>query len=177
MSYYDAETQTYTQGWDDIYFVVFWIVIITGARVAVMDYIFRPLARAGGVGSKKTEIRFAEQGWLIVYYSVFWTLGMVSASYPSAEFLLDCSMIMWLTSLVSHVQLRLLVESQGDVDPFSNAQYNRHNEMVLLGTICILGAATSGRECRGEEIGLLAICCPPRFYELLDVHQLRFLPD
>jgi acyl-CoA-dependent ceramide synthase len=97
MSYYDAETQTYTQGWDDIYFVMFWVVIITGARVAVMDYVLRPLARAGGVGTKKTEIRFAEQGWLIVYYSVFWTLGMVSANHSTNQNLLYCSMNTWLT--------------------------------------------------------------------------------
>jgi acyl-CoA-dependent ceramide synthase len=103
MSYYDAESQTYTQGWDDLYFVMFWIVIITGARVAVMDYVFRPLARAGGVESKKTEIRFAEQGWLIVYYSVFWTLGMVRASLTIIESVLHFSMTLLLTSSVSYV--------------------------------------------------------------------------
>jgi hypothetical protein len=77
MSYYHAEAQNYTQGWEDAYFVLFWIIVITGARVAVMDYMLKPIARFGGIRSKKTETRFAEQGWLVVYYSLFWTLGMV----------------------------------------------------------------------------------------------------
>jgi acyl-CoA-dependent ceramide synthase len=85
MSYYDASTQTYTQGWDDAYFVLFWIIVVTGVRVAVMDYLLMPLARLGGVESKKTEIRFAEQGWLVVYYSLFWTLGMVCTLYSNSR--------------------------------------------------------------------------------------------
>lgn len=78
MSYYNAAEDNYTQGWDDAYFVVFWVVIITGLRVAVMDHILMPFAQWQGIESKKGRVRFAEQGWSLLYYLLFWTLGMVS---------------------------------------------------------------------------------------------------
>jgi very-long-chain ceramide synthase len=79
MSYYHPAQNNYTQGWDDMYIVVFWIVALTGIRVAVMDYILKPIAQYGGIYSKKSQTRFAEQGWLCVYASFFWSLGMVGA--------------------------------------------------------------------------------------------------
>jgi acyl-CoA-dependent ceramide synthase len=81
MSYYNPIQKNYTQGWDDMYFVATWITVITGLRVAVMDYMLKPIARYGGVHSKKSQIRFAEQGWLFCYYLVFSPLGMVGASF------------------------------------------------------------------------------------------------
>ncbi|KAI9676122.1 MAG: sphingosine N-acyltransferase lag1 [Caeruleum heppii] len=56
--------------------VFYWIILFTGLRAGVMDFILLPLARWGGVGSKKGRIRFAEQAWLLLYYGVFWSLGM-----------------------------------------------------------------------------------------------------
>jgi acyl-CoA-dependent ceramide synthase len=85
MSYYNPIQRNYTQGWDDMYFVVTWITVITGLRVAVMDYMLKPIARYGGVHSKKSQTRFAEQGWLFCYYSVFSPLGMVSAGFTSTH--------------------------------------------------------------------------------------------
>jgi len=77
MSYYNPVEKNYTQGWDDMYVVCFWIVALTGIRVAVMDYVLKPIARYGGIDSKKSQTRFAEQGWLCVYATFFWSLGMV----------------------------------------------------------------------------------------------------
>ncbi|OCK85237.1 longevity assurance proteins LAG1/LAC1 [Lepidopterella palustris CBS 459.81] len=76
LSYYDAASGLYTSGIDDLSFVAFWIVVFTGLRAAVMDYILHPLASLGGIRTKKERVRFAEQAWLLIYYSVFWTLGM-----------------------------------------------------------------------------------------------------
>jgi acyl-CoA-dependent ceramide synthase len=58
--------------------VFYWIVVFTGLRAAVMDYILMPIAKKGGVKKERDQTRFAEQAWLLVYYSVFWTLGVVS---------------------------------------------------------------------------------------------------
>lgn len=80
IAYHNPTTDLYGKGEDDIYFVFFWIVMFTFLRATAMDYIFTPLARRGGVSTKKGLIRFAEQAWLLVYYSVFWTLGMVCHS-------------------------------------------------------------------------------------------------
>jgi very-long-chain ceramide synthase len=60
-------------------------VIFTGLRVATMDYVLDPLARSGGIKSKKGLDRFKEQGWLIVYYSGSWALGTVGMIWKSLK--------------------------------------------------------------------------------------------
>lgn len=77
MSYYNPETKMYGCGTDDLPFVLLWSVIFTGVRVAVMEYLLDPLARLGGIRTKKGLDRFKEQAWLIVYYTGSWSLGMV----------------------------------------------------------------------------------------------------
>lgn len=57
--------------------VGFWIIVFTGLRAAVMDYVLIPFAQKGGIGKRKAQIRFAEQAWLFLYYTLFWSLGMV----------------------------------------------------------------------------------------------------
>ncbi|KAL2350100.1 TLC domain-containing protein [Cryomyces antarcticus] len=76
LSYYDASSGLYVQGWDDFCLVSLWIVVFTGLRAAVMDYVLIPFARWGGIEKKKARIRFAEQAWLFLYYVMFWSLGM-----------------------------------------------------------------------------------------------------
>jgi acyl-CoA-dependent ceramide synthase len=77
MSYYNPETDMYGCGTDDLPFVLLWTVIFTGVRVAVMEYMLDPLARLGGIRTKKGLDRFKEQAWLIIYYTASWSLGMV----------------------------------------------------------------------------------------------------
>jgi acyl-CoA-dependent ceramide synthase len=58
--------------------VVSWVMVFTGLRVAMMDFVLKPLAKAGGVLSKKGHIRFAEQAWLLCYDSTSFSIGFVS---------------------------------------------------------------------------------------------------
>ncbi|KAB8527769.1 hypothetical protein FH972_025422 [Carpinus fangiana] len=76
LSYYDPETQRYTQGPDDFFFVASWIFVFTGLRAGVLTYVLLPFAQSQGITSLKKKVRFAEQAWLLLYYSVFWPLGM-----------------------------------------------------------------------------------------------------
>ncbi|KAJ9625769.1 Sphingosine N-acyltransferase lag1 [Taxawa tesnikishii (nom. ined.)] len=76
LSYLDPQSGLYTQGWDDLRFVAFWIVIFTGLRAGTMDYILIPYAQWAGIHKRKAKIRFAEQAWLLIYYAVFSPLGM-----------------------------------------------------------------------------------------------------
>jgi acyl-CoA-dependent ceramide synthase len=80
MSYYNPATNKYGCGTDDLPFVVLWTILFTGMRVVVMEYLLDPLARLGGIKSRKGLNRFKEQGWLIVYYTSSWSLGMVRAN-------------------------------------------------------------------------------------------------
>jgi very-long-chain ceramide synthase len=78
LAYYDPDLGLYAKGADDIYVVVYWIVLFTGLRAAAMDYVFKPWAERGGVPSKKGRVRFAEQAWQMLYYGIFWSIGFVS---------------------------------------------------------------------------------------------------
>jgi very-long-chain ceramide synthase len=79
LSYYDHESGRYALGWNDLCLVFYWIIIFTGLRVAVMEYVFIPLARRAGIARKKLRTRFAEQAWIYLYTVPFWTLGMVGS--------------------------------------------------------------------------------------------------
>ncbi|RDW66901.1 hypothetical protein BP5796_09650 [Coleophoma crateriformis] len=76
LSYLNPESGEYCSGWNDAWMVFFWIVVFTGLRASVMDYILEPLARRGGVETRRNQTRFAEQAWLGIYYCVFWPIGM-----------------------------------------------------------------------------------------------------
>ena len=41
-----------------------------------MDYVLAPLARRGGIRTKKGLVRFQEQAWLVCYCVCSWSLGM-----------------------------------------------------------------------------------------------------
>ena len=77
LSYYNPPSGKYTLGWDDLPLVFYWIIVFTGLRAAVMDYMLEPLAHAAGIEKKKGKVRFAEQAWGFLYGTAFWSLGMV----------------------------------------------------------------------------------------------------
>jgi len=89
LSHYQPSKGLYVQGWDDIYYVIGSAIGFTAVRAVAIDWIFRPIARYGGL-KRKPSIRFAEQAWLLVYYGFFWSFGMVS--FPlSFKWALACS--------------------------------------------------------------------------------------
>ncbi|KAJ5542048.1 hypothetical protein N7535_004466 [Penicillium sp. DV-2018c] len=75
LSYYNASTNSYLQGWDDVYFVISAAIALTGIRAIVIEWILQPLARASGL-KRKQSIRIAEQGWQAMYYSFIWGVGL-----------------------------------------------------------------------------------------------------
>ena len=80
LAYYDASTESYGRGRDDIYYVVFWVLIFTGVRALVMQEILSPFACWAGIRKKKARVRFSEQAWLLIYYTCSWSVGVVSLS-------------------------------------------------------------------------------------------------
>lgn len=77
LSYYNAKTNQYATGQKDLCFVGFWIVLLTGMRAALMEYMLAPLAKRWGISTKKQQTRFAEQAWMIIYYNISWPIGLV----------------------------------------------------------------------------------------------------
>ncbi|CAH0018053.1 unnamed protein product [Clonostachys rhizophaga] len=76
LCYQNPETGDYGVGFDDAYFISMCIVLFTGLRAAVMEYVLAPLAKVQGISKRKLLTRFTEQSWLIVYYSFFWPMGV-----------------------------------------------------------------------------------------------------
>ncbi|KAF4974969.1 hypothetical protein FZEAL_8180 [Fusarium zealandicum] len=76
LSYYNSQSGEYRIGFDDAYFITFCIVLFTGLRAAIMEYVLAPIGRLQGITNRKSLTRFSEQAWLMVYYSVFWPWGV-----------------------------------------------------------------------------------------------------
>ncbi|KIV91354.1 hypothetical protein PV10_05900 [Exophiala mesophila] len=76
ISYYNPATGTFALGWDDVFFIFYWLVVFTGLRCSVMDYILTPLASTLGLKKRKPKVRFSEQAWILIYYSMSWATGI-----------------------------------------------------------------------------------------------------
>lgn len=76
LSYCEPTGDRYHRGWDDFFFISFWIVLLTAIRAVFMEYILTPLASSGGIRKRKTRTRIAEQGWLFLYHTTSWCVGM-----------------------------------------------------------------------------------------------------
>jgi very-long-chain ceramide synthase len=86
LSHHNEGTNRYALGWDDSLFVCFWIVLLTGLRAGVIDYILIPLAAWAGIDKKKAKVRFAEQAWLICHHGTSWSCGVVSVQNGFTSF-------------------------------------------------------------------------------------------
>ena len=86
ISYYNPSTGNFALGWDDIFFVFYWIIVFTGARCAIMDYILSPLAVLLGITKKKAKVRFAEQAWIVLYSGLFCSVGFYIYSHSDYFF-------------------------------------------------------------------------------------------
>ncbi|KAJ5501606.1 TRAM1-like protein [Penicillium expansum] len=75
LSYYNESSNSYVQGWDDVYFVISAAIAITGIRAIAIEWFMQPLARACGL-KRKQSVRIAEQGWQAMYYSFIWGVGL-----------------------------------------------------------------------------------------------------
>jgi very-long-chain ceramide synthase len=77
LSHYNSNTGKYAAGLDDFYFITFYVVLFTGLRAALMEYVLALLARRWGISKKKEATRFSEQGCILTYYTFCCPLGMV----------------------------------------------------------------------------------------------------
>ncbi|KAI1500744.1 TLC domain-containing protein [Biscogniauxia marginata] len=86
LSHYNHDTGKYAAGYDDVYFMAFFVVVLTGLRAGFMEFVLASLARRWGISKAKQITRFCEQAWMLMYYSVSWPLGMY-IYYKSPHFL------------------------------------------------------------------------------------------
>ncbi|KAL8383423.1 hypothetical protein RB595_006940 [Gaeumannomyces hyphopodioides] len=87
LSYYNPRTGLYAVGMDDLCFVAFLVLVLTGLRAGLMQHILSPLAQWLGATGTRQRTRFAEQGWMFLYYLCFWPLGLYL--YASSPYFLN----------------------------------------------------------------------------------------
>jgi hypothetical protein len=83
LSYYNESSNSYVQGWNDVYFVISAAIALTGIRAIAIEWFLQPLARACGL-KRKQSLRLAEQGWQAMYYSFIWGVGLVRLAHVSS---------------------------------------------------------------------------------------------
>ena len=138
LSYASQTDQTYKQGFDDVYFVIAWVVNFTALRAISIDWILRPAAKHLGV-ARKSHLRFAEQGWLVLYYGTFWTLGMVCPPRSPSPTMYRGDLDSYTGTAASLGQFALLAEQPGHMDQLACKRNVRYIQMVLPRPIGILG--------------------------------------
>ncbi|MCJ1354040.1 MAG: sphingosine N-acyltransferase lag1 [Icmadophila ericetorum] len=82
LPYYEAPGR-YSQGFNDVFFVLGWLVLLTNIRAVIIASLYELIRRFRLVPSK-ARTRFAEQGWLLFYDGISFSMGMyliVSSSY------------------------------------------------------------------------------------------------
>lgn len=90
LQYFNATTKAYGAGFDDVYFVLFTVVLLTGLRAAAMEYFLAPFAKHMGLRKKKEVTRFSEQAWLVIYCCTFWSIGFVRTHHHVLPFFSNC---------------------------------------------------------------------------------------
>ncbi|GLI78628.1 hypothetical protein PoHVEF18_006948 [Penicillium ochrochloron] len=75
LSYHDPASNTYVQGWNDVYFVASATLALTAIRAIVIEWVIQPLGRSLGL-KRKAALRLAEQGWQVLYYGFIWSIGL-----------------------------------------------------------------------------------------------------
>ncbi|KAJ5665654.1 uncharacterized protein N7477_008102 [Penicillium maclennaniae] len=94
LSYYDAATNSYVQGWNDVYFVVSAVLALIAIRAIAIEWILQPLARRAGL-KRKGAVRLAEQGSQALYYGFIWGVGLYLWKNSQYWFDLDAIWDQW----------------------------------------------------------------------------------
>lgn len=77
LPYYDPLTGKYSHGFNDIYYVAAFTIVLTAMWATAVHWVLEPMALQMGL-SKGNARRFAEQAWMGIYYLSMWILGLVS---------------------------------------------------------------------------------------------------
>jgi len=86
----------YDIGFDDIYYVINWVISLTFLRSFIMQYILSPCAfKFFKIRSTNARIRFAEQGWSFIYYSSSFLYGIYLYYHSPYYFNVDNIYIGW----------------------------------------------------------------------------------
>ncbi|KZW04214.1 longevity assurance proteins LAG1/LAC1 [Exidia glandulosa HHB12029] len=82
-----ADGLFYRKGYNDLWFIAYWVIVMSFIRLFWTVYVFHPLARHYGIHNEGKVIRFGEQGYAVVYFTVMGSFGLhVMSQLPTWYF-------------------------------------------------------------------------------------------
>lgn len=80
-------TVSYIKGYNDLWFLAYWVVCFSFIRLFWTVYVFHPMARYYGIRNQGKIIRYGEQGYAVVYFTVMGSFGLyVMSQLPTWYF-------------------------------------------------------------------------------------------
>lgn len=77
----------YRKGYNDLFFLAYWVICFSFIRLFWTVYVFHPMARYFGIRSEGKIFRFGEQGYAVVYFTAMGSLGLyVMSELPTWYF-------------------------------------------------------------------------------------------
>lgn len=73
-----GDTLRYQKGYDDLWFVAYYLVVLSCVRQTTTLHIFKPFARWWGITNQRKQDRFIEQAYALLYWGLAGAFGVVS---------------------------------------------------------------------------------------------------
>ncbi|CDU26357.1 related to longevity-assurance protein LAG1 [Sporisorium scitamineum] len=80
----DSHQARYQKGYNDLLFLVFYVIVFSFLRQSTTLYIFKPFAKRWGIKSESKQARFTEQGYAVLYWGSAAALGLYVMSFQDS---------------------------------------------------------------------------------------------
>ncbi|GAK65825.1 longevity assurance proteins LAG1/LAC1 [Moesziomyces antarcticus] len=80
----DSLEARYQKGYNDLLFLVFYVIVFSFLRQSTTLYIFKPFAKWWGIKSESKQARFTEQGYAVLYWGSAAALGLYVMSFQDS---------------------------------------------------------------------------------------------
>ncbi|PWY99454.1 LAG1-domain-containing protein [Testicularia cyperi] len=74
----------YQKGYNDLLFLVFYVIVFSFLRQSTTLYIFKPFAKWWGIKSETKQARFTEQGYAVLYWGCAAAMGLYVMSFQDS---------------------------------------------------------------------------------------------
>ena len=80
----DSMEARYQKGYNDLLFLVFYVIVFSFLRQSTTLYVFKPFAKWWGMKSETKQARFTEQGYAVLYWGSAAALGLYVMSFQDS---------------------------------------------------------------------------------------------
>ncbi|SPO36000.1 related to longevity-assurance protein LAG1 [Pseudozyma flocculosa] len=80
----DADLVRYQKGYNDLKFLVFYVIVFSFIRQTTTLYFFKPFAKWWGIKGESKQARFTEQGYAVLYWGSAAAFGLYVMSFQES---------------------------------------------------------------------------------------------